>query len=294
MEKENQIKFSLVLLLSFFIHAVVILSIFLPVYDEFLKLKDIFDKSSSAGRDIIVNINEDDKKIISEKTLLSEKDSSAKGYITKEKGDNWLNNYRDFALKKGSEAQGRYSDKSIGREKTGLLLTDNTELIINLLKRELGSLFGRKGADEFTRIPDKNSFTKDNSIFYSNDGTFSFNTVKFKPFKYFKEMKDKIAGHWFPPLLANSVIVGFDPLTGSYTPGRLRIMAIPNQIVKMYFTINREGDVLDVGIVESLGNKPLDASCIDSIKLSKNFGKVPDEIKGDVVVIRFVFIYVIR
>ncbi|MFH0974756.1 MAG: TonB C-terminal domain-containing protein [Spirochaetota bacterium] len=246
-------------------------------------------------RDIIVNINEDNKRIIDEKTLLSEKDSSAKGYITRQKGDRWLNNSRDFTLKKGAKSTGRSADQSNKKRiKTGLLVTDNSELIVSIMKQEIGGILGDGGMHELTAIPDKNSFTKENAIFYSNDGTFSFNTLKFKPFHYFKEMKDKIANHWFPPLLANSVIYGYDPVTGSYTPGRVRIMAIPNQIVKLYFTMNRKGELLDVAIIESMGNKSLDTSCLDSIKNSRNFGKVPEEIEGEVILIRFVFIYVIE
>ena len=44
-------------------------------------------------RDIIVNINEDDRRVGSNSTLLSERDSSAKGIATRRKGDNWLNNF---------------------------------------------------------------------------------------------------------------------------------------------------------------------------------------------------------
>jgi TonB family protein len=294
MVKESGIKYSiklsLVLLLSLFIHVIIFLGILLPVYQDFLNFltfKNVLEKSGG-GRDIIVNINEDNKRIIDEKTLLSEKDSSAKGYISSEKGDQWLNNSRDFALKRGSKATGRTLNRTMDqRRKTGILVTDNTELIIEMMKQETGSLLGEGGVDEFTTIPDKYSFTKENAIFYSNDGTFSFNTLKFKPFKYFKEMKDKIADHWYPPLLANAMIYG-------YTPGRVRIMAIPNQVVKLYFIMNRKGDVLDVKIVDSMGNKTLDTSCVDSIKNSRNFGKVPQEIEGEEILIRFVFIYVIE
>jgi TonB family protein len=301
MIKESEINYSikltLVIFISLFLHVILFLGILLPAYDSlfnFVSVKNITDKSSQ-GRDIIVNINEDKKRIIDEKTLFSENDSSAKGYITKEKGDRWLNNSRDFALKRGSKSIGKDVDKSVNRPtKTGILLTDNTELIITMTQQDMGSLLGEGGLNELTTIPDRYSFTKENAIFYSNDGTFSFNTLKFKPFKYFKEMKDKIANNWFPPLLANSVIYGFDPVTGSYTPGRLRIMAIPNQVVKLYFIMNRNGDVLDVKIVESMGNNTIDSSCLDSIKNSKNFGKVPQEIEGEEILIRFVFMYVVE
>ncbi len=294
MEKNAEINFSLVFLISLFIHIVFTLVLFFPVYNDYLWKKSLRD-DSAIGRDIIVNINQDKKKVVSRKTLLSDKDSAAKGFITKEKGDNWLNNYRDFAILRGSQGVSKYAQKSMKmRDKTGILITDNSNLIVSLMKEEMGNMLGERGVSEFTRIPDRNSFTRQNSIFYSNDGTFSFNTKKFKPFKYFKKMKDKIASNWYPPLLANAVIYGYNPLTGSYAPGRLRIMAIPNQMVKLYFTMNRNGDVLDVAIVESMGNHYLDSSCLDSVKNSKSFGKVPKELKGDMIVIRFVFLYYAR
>lgn len=294
MEKNAQINFSLVFFISLFFHLIIFLGVTFPVFESFIKNRSLGD-DSTVGRDIIVNINQDNKKVESRSTLLSDKDSAAKGYITKKKGDNWLNNSRDFAILRGSRGYSRLSKNSIDmRDKTGILVTDNSNLVITLMKRELGDIFGNQGESDYVRIPDKNSFTRDNAIFYSNDGMFSFNTRKFKPFKYFKEMKDKIASNWYPPLLANSVIVGYDPVTGSYTPGRVRIMAIPSQMVKLYFTMNRQGDVLDVAIVESMGNQYLDSSCLDAVKNSKSFGRVPPEIRGDVIVIRFVFMYFVR
>ncbi|MCU0821575.1 MAG: energy transducer TonB [Spirochaetes bacterium] len=294
MEKNAEIKFPLVLLISFFIHLIFLLGLLLPVFEVFVRHSGL-DEDSAVSRDIIVNINQDNKKVITRSTLLSDKDSSAKGYITRDRGDNWLNNSRDFAFLRGSRAAGNISKSGREmRDKTGLLVTDNSNLVISIMKAEAGDMLGGEVERDYIRIPDRNSFTRENAIFYSNDGMFSFNTKKFAPFKYFREMKDRIASNWYPPLLANAVIYGYDPMSGSYTPGRLRIMAIPNQMVKLYFTMNRKGDVLEVAIVESLGNRPLDSSCVDSIKNSKTFGKVPAEIKGDVILIRFVFIYYVR
>jgi len=44
-------------------------------------------------------------------------------------------------------------------------------------------------------------------------------------------------------------------------------------------------------VLDSYGNKSLDGSCVDAIRMSKTFGRVPDDIKGDVVVIPFIFGY---
>ena len=102
-------------------------------------------------------------------------------------------------------------------------------------------------------IPDKNDVTRNNAIFYSSAGTFSFNTAKFKNFHYFKAMKDKIASNWHPPLLANINI-------GGYAPGMIRVRAIPSQEVKIYFSMNRDGEVVDVKVLDSFRNKQKTAS----------------------------------
>ncbi len=289
MERKSEINFSLMISVSFFLHVIILIGVFMPRFNTFFESKKLRERLFG-GRDIIVNINQDDRSIINRKTLLSDRDSSAKGYITRDKGDRWLNNSLDFSMRRGSRRAGKsrrdiYSSRS--REK--ILLADNTEVVVSIMKYDLGgfSFFGDEGEGDFNRIPDRYNFSRKNAIFYSNDGRFSFNTKKFKNFKYFKDMKDKIASNWFPPLIANVAI-------GGYAPGRFRIMAIPSQEVKLYFTMNRRGDVLDVVIVESLGNRSLDSSCTDSIRFSKNFGAVPDDIKGSVIIIPFIFGYFVR
>ncbi len=289
MEKSAEIRFSLVLFISLFLHMVMIVAISLPSYEALRELQKRRAASTRPFqvRDIIVNVNQDDRRVVTPKTLLSDRDSTARGYITKEKGDHWLNNSLEFFMKRGSPDSGK-SSRKISRKsgKAGVLLAAKNEIAIMLSKEESSSqdVTGRGGAGEMTRIPDKNSFTRRNAIFYSSDGRFSFNTLKFRDFKYFRKMKDKIASNWFPPDMSNVAI-------GGYAPGRTRIMAISSQEVKIYFIMNRKGDVVKVELVDSLGNQALDKSCIEAIKMSKNFGKVPDDITGEHVVIPFIFGY---
>ncbi|MGQ9843369.1 MAG: energy transducer TonB family protein [Spirochaetota bacterium] len=285
-----EIRFDLVLLVSFFMHTIVVISFFIAQirYGVFAKQQDtglLF-----RGRDIIVNINQDNIDEINKNTLLSDKTSKAKGYITQQKGERWLNNSLDFTMQKGVRQLGKGGVASSKAVKDKIMVSqENTEYIISFFKEEAGGIPEFEGDSEFTRIPDKYSINPKNALFFSSDGFFSFNTVKFKPFEYFKNMKDKVAANWHPPLLANAVIYGYDPMTGSLAPGRMRIMAVPTQDIKLYFTMDRDGNVLDVVLVDSLGNKAIDESCIDAIRLSRNFGKVPQEIKGKVIVIPFLF-----
>jgi len=287
MEQQAEIKFTLVFVVSLCLHAVIVAGMLMPDYQSILQRENMMEKSF-AGRDIIVNVNEDNKVVQDRQTLLSEKSSTAKGHITSEKGNRWLNNALDFRLKKGSKSRGRAVTRSSSASKDrALLLNDNTEIIINIMKEVSSGVYGATGSRDFTTIPDKYDITPKNAIYYTNDGRFSFNTKKFKPFKYFKEMKDKIASNWHPPMAANASIQG-------YAPGHFRIMAFPSQEIKLYFTMDRKGEVKNVVIVDSMGHKPLDESCLDAIRLSKNFGKVPNEIEGEKVVIPFIFRIITR
>ncbi|HNX23793.1 MAG TPA: TonB C-terminal domain-containing protein [Spirochaetota bacterium] len=248
------------------------------------------DNSLFSGRDIIVNTNQDDKRDPDNRTLLSDRDSTAKGFITREQGDRWLNNSLEFKLKKGLKKSASGAASSSSGDKSRMS-NKESEIVLRIYKSGSSFASGSDGMFNDVAIPDKNSITLKNAIYYSNSGMFSFNTAKFKNFNYFKSMKDKIASNWYPPLLANANIGGYNAATGSYTPGSVRIMAIPGQKVKLYFIMNRSGDIQKVDIVDSYGNKPLDESCLDAIRLSKSFGKVPDDIKGEFILIPFIFGY---
>ena len=297
MDTRLEMRFSLAVIISFFMHAVIAFCFILPriqaAWDDIALLKKVFG-DSALQRDVIVNINEDGRRVVTSETLLSERDASARGFITPRTGNRWLNNSLDFRMLKGEKGAGKGGAAvavRAGRDR--VIMVDESEVVMVIEhKAASSSSSGASGLFDDVRIPDKNDVTRENAIFYSNDGRFSFNTVKFKDFKYFKDMKDKIASNWFPPLMANAVIQGYNPLTGNYTPGSTRIMAIPSQEVKMVFVLNREGEVIRVEILDSLGHKELNRSCVDAIRLSKNFGPVPkDLLHGGVLVIPFIFGY---
>jgi hypothetical protein len=297
MNRQAEIQIALTVVISFFIHMILMVSVIVPqihdLWGSHKVLNDIFGEEG-IGRDIIVNINQDDKQVVTPETLLSDRDSSAKGYITRKGGNRWLNNSLDFKVLKGSQGKEKGERASVSRsDREKLLLLDNSEMVMVIERNDsAGSDAGNYGLFDETLIPDKNDVSRENAIFYSSDGRFSFNTVKFKDFKYFKNMKDKIASNWYPPLMANAIIQGYNPLTGSYTPGITRIMAIPSQEVKIVFVLNKGGDIIHIEILDSLGSKPLNESCYDAIRLSKGFGPVPkDQLKGDVLVIPFIFGY---
>ncbi len=108
-----EIRLPVLFWISFFLHLVVFLGILIYKYDPIeyaAGARKISESGGTPTRDVIVNINEDNVKAYTRTTLLSDKDSSARGHITQEKGDRWLNNSLEFILKKG-----RSGDKDSGR-----------------------------------------------------------------------------------------------------------------------------------------------------------------------------------
>ena len=292
MKDQIRINLSLLVIMSFFLHIIFFTAYILPdiaglaSYLAYKKRDNQLIADNVIGRDIIVNINQDDKRDINRSTLLSDRDSTAKGYITTEKGDRWLNNSLEFRTRRGDRAinsRGGVASASSGAKHQ--VADGESEIVLRMYRRGgAGVQSGSAANFNDMAIPDRNNITLKNAIYYNNSGLFSFNTAKFKNFEYFRKMKDKVASNWYPPMMANSLI-------GGYTPGYVRINAIPPQRVKLYFIMNRSGDIVKVELVDSYGNKSLDESCLDAIRLSKNFGAVPDDIKGEFILIPFIFGY---
>lgn len=300
-----ELKISLTVIVSLFLHIIIISGIMLPRFDLLLdaeRLKRKWDSVGKGGRDIIVNINQDNIRRITKKTLLSDKDSTARGHLTLQKGDRWLNNSLDFKLKAGRTGMGRGKAKVKKRKtnKKNILLSEKSEVVVFLEKNFQAGELGQYGEITRLSVPDKyDDISKKNAIYYSNREPLSFPTVMFKNFNYFRRMKDKIARNWHPPVMAMARIGGIG--------GSTRIRAIANKRFKLYFVMNRKGDVKDVVILQRDGTKvrksnspgmenqyPFREACLDAIWLSKTFGDVPDNIRGDYIIIKFIFHYIVN
>jgi len=314
MERVHEIRFSLALLFSILLHLFVSGFLIMPyVLDpqRSKHLAELLSKESYQIRDVIVNINEDDQSVESPYTLFSERSSSARGHMSEQKGDTWLNNSQTFTAPRTSSSQNKERSGALPR----LLYTkenatfkvslvepqDVTNPIIELAK-EAEQIKQRSEnkeqlvtatqdvpafeQSEWTKIPDRKGMTLENAIYLTSDREFSFNTKKFEDFEYFRNMKQKIGNHWYPPTLANMRHY----YAGGYTQSRL----IASQEVYLYFIMNRAGDVLSVTLVDSRGNQYLNQSCIDAVANSKNFGPVPDSIEGEKIVIPFIFGFYVR
>ena len=297
MNRTFSINLSLLLLVSFFIHMIVVAGILMPDISG----RKLIDEIASAmqqkkkGREVRVkvaeNVNQNLKRKDSPQTFISDKDSAQQGYLTKSKDAKWYSETTDLrVMKKGNRKSQSGTEKrtvQVGREK--VLLNDNSEMVMLLDKSGKKSSSGmNEGIFDEIKIPQPNEMSRKNTLFFSNSGLFSLNTVKFKHYHFAKRVVDRIASNWYPPVMANAYL-------GGYAPGSTRIMAIPPQEVKAYFVIDRKGNVIKSDILDSYGNKSLDDSCLDAIRLAKNFGPVPDDLKkrmkNGALVIPFIFGY---
>ena len=318
MEQKREIKFHFFIFVALIVHVYVASFIIMPYYfasyanDSFVEqlFKDLIS-SSNEIRDVVVNINPDDREVITKETLLSDVTSSAKGKITDRRGDTWLNNSLQFRQMRMQAA--KLSDGSASSITPLLKSNSRSDFIVsfynepNFIRKPVEKIeketktekekksektdAGKKAVSrdgiDWSAIPDKKGINLDNAIYYSNSEYFSFNTKKFSNFEYFRRMKQKIAGNWYPPMMANS-------LTTGYTPGHVRVKIMASEEVVTYFILNRNGDVQKVVLLESKGNKALHESCVDAIKHSKSFGPVPEDIVGEKIVIPFIFGYYVN
>jgi outer membrane biosynthesis protein TonB len=312
MERRSEINLPLTVTLSLCLHLFIVWVVLMPSVTG-IPLRTPFggqDASGggSAGRDIIVNANEDEKANLNNETLLSDKDSSGKGFITRKKGDTFLNNSLDFSMPGAKSSQSGRAVSAVpvtlpqsavketdpSSEKDAEMDPEGITFVPMKNNPALPAEAASNSDSEWTKIPDKKGISRENSIFISNEGSFSFNTKKFTDYRYFRDMKSKISSNWYPPIAGNTYMIGEANRYGSYTPGYTRIMTIPPQEVRLFFRMNRKGDVVDVTVVDSGGAQSLVDSCVDSIKNSKSFGPVPADIEGETVVINFIFGYYVN
>jgi len=100
-ERRVEINLSLAICLSVAVHAFLFVVWIIPASTGLtLRSPSGSDTGTGrrglSGRDIVVNINEDNIAKRTVATYLSDKDSSGSGFITKEKGDTFIDNTNDF------------------------------------------------------------------------------------------------------------------------------------------------------------------------------------------------------
>lgn len=299
-ERQSSVNISLLIAVSFCIHIILAAVIIIPdisgrrLLDILTYAADMQNSRNKNERLVRVkvgeNINQNLKRKITEDTFISDKDSTASGHLTQGQDASWYSETTDLRLaREGSGKSGTQGERRVAYGSREFILNDLSEMLMYISKPSKNKKSGSGGGGiNDIKLPQPNRMSRRNTIFFSNSGLFSLNSVEFNHYAFAKRIVDRIASNWYPPVMANASI-------GGYAPGSTRIMVIPPQEVKTYFAINEDGDVVKSGVLDSYGNKSLDDSCTDAIKFAKNFGPVPEELKkkmrNGVLVIPFIFGY---
>lgn len=263
--------FSLLLMISLYLHVVIIVAAVMPDLSEvFQFMEKTKNRMFDTGRtiDFITNLNEDNKVNLKEKLFISDRTSAARGHLTRTRGKNWSSSTKDFIVSKSRKAEtGKGRKVVLKSTRETFLLNDNSEVVIQLQK---GALQGEKSKYGRFKIPRTDLITRENSIFYTNTGQFSFNSIKAltkEELEWMRNWGRVFQSNFFPPLLANSAL-------GGYAPGRVRIMAIPNQVVKGFHIMDKSGNVKLIQILDSRGDPTLNVAIKEALKNGR-FGTVP-------------------
>ena len=117
------------------------------------------------------------------------------------------------------------------------------------------------------------------TIEMDNEGKISLGTIQYEYASYFLEMQKKISENW------RSFFPVFQYYQGIIKSGDVIVQ----------FQISENGDVISPQVVKSYGYSILDKSCLNAVIYSKNFGRLPDELKKySPINIHFRFIYIAR
>jgi outer membrane biosynthesis protein TonB len=252
------------------------------------------------------NINEDQKRKITPTTRLSKKDSQGKGKITRRKGLNYLSPHIDFELgQKGAQQQkadqsqkDKPKAEKDNKENQELLSTPQGHFTLALIDeqelrraRALPSRDKQQRGKSSYKIPEFYQFKKKMALNISNDNrNFSFNTARYKDYKYFQDMKRKIQKNWRRNMPSGGF--SFNSLDSGFYPGYNQVIPFKSGSAKIAFLIDRQGKIRHIKILHKHPSPTMTQSCYQAIADSKGFGPLPDSINKEKLIIPFQFIYI--
>lgn len=249
------------------------------------------------------NINEDREKRIRKTTRLGKEDSKGRGALTKRKGVNALTPYLNFQRPLVSQRTSALNKKGQNQKKPSksdkLIVSSGGRVSISfapdVASRDSGARMLDRNTGTFSkkqsfRIPEHYRFRKKFALNISNDSRdFSFNTLKYPDYKYFQDMKKKIQMNWNRNVPAGGMYLG--SMNQAYYPGLSRVVSFKPGNTQIAFGINRAGKIFDIKILKKHPSKIITESCFKAIEDSREFGPLPESIKGDQLIIPLNFIY---
>lgn len=223
--------------------------------------------------------------------FLSDKDSEARGKMTKEKGFESIST--DYVLSPGEMVplQGRI----LSSRRMAQILTSKEGRVRIAVAEKKPTQEQTQSADRL-RIPAYYRFRHDFALSWDNEGNPAIPTARYAHYSYFRSMINKIQSVWAPP--------GGDPYPTfgdsyhrlGYAAGYMRFSTFPSQDIYIQFLLDENGVVKDAKLVSSLGFQSLDRSCIEALYAAHDFGPVPKELLdgSGVLIVPFIFRIIVR
>ncbi|MBS0617047.1 MAG: energy transducer TonB [Spirochaetes bacterium] len=222
--------------------------------------------------------------------FLSDKDSEARGDLTKAKGFESISN--DYVLSPG-EVQPRQA-RIVTLKKYKKIITAKEGRVRIAVAPKKEETEPQVQAEQL-RIPAYYRWRHDFALSWDYAGRPAIPTVRYAHYSYFRSMVNKIQNVWAPP--------GGDPYPTfddsyhrmNYAAGYTRFTTYPSQDIYIQFLLDDQGVVRDAKLVSSLGFKSLDRSCLEALYAAHDFGPPPKELleKG-VLIIPFIFRIIVR
>jgi hypothetical protein len=233
-----------------------------------------------------------DKRVVEDQVkALSDENSAGSGGLTEKAGFHSLSPFYEFILggvfsAKSSEQEKakKENEKEDELNEVGIYKYDPVQKVV---KQVLSSKPSQELTGEMTKIPSNYRFQQDFLFRWDGSKVVSIPRKQLAGYHYFKNMLRKIESSFYPPGGGN---FAYRDAAGLM----IREGILPGE-VKVSFLLNDLGDVLDVRLDASRGQKIVDQACLDSIR-GQNFGKVPPEVKenGLVFGINFIFPEILR
>lgn len=221
--------------------------------------------------------------------FLSDKDSEARGDLTKTKGFESISN--DYILSPGRRET--VQARIVSAKKYAKILTSKegrTRIAITPEKTE-----EQQVPSERLRIPAYYRWRNDFALSWDYAGRPAIPTARYAHYSYFRSMINKIQNVWAPP--------GGDPYPtfgDSYhrlgpASGYTRFSTFPSQDIYIQFLLDDQGVVRDAKLVSSLGFQSLDRSCIEALYAAHDFGPPPKELmENGILIVPFIFRIIVR
>lgn len=220
--------------------------------------------------------------------FLSDKDSEARGDLTKEKGFESISN--DYVLSPGQRQT--VKARIVNAKKYAKILTSKegrTRIAVTPEKTE-----EQQTPMEKLRIPAYYRWRNDFALSWDYAGRPAIPTARYAHYSYFRSMVNKIQSVWAPPGGEPYPTFGdsYHRMNGA---GYTRFSTFPSQDIYIQFLLDDQGIVRDAKLVSSLGFQSLDRSCLEALYSARDFGPPPKELleKG-VLIVPFIFRIIVR